>query len=409
MLPCTDPPPVTVVLDPGDDLVHTRVALAAHAPAAGRITVHPTPGTDSTLTLAYDILAALGKPVPLTGYRQLDIRPVWTITAAWILATHITHLMLLRAHFLTPYRLRALLELRQRTSLRLTLVCHQAHLPAPLERALATVGYHLAEATVLLPAADQSPTPQLTASYRPLANRWISLPALTTLVAHDIATPPCHCTPPTAADQDFFPPVMRPVTQAEVAFRLHRATAHPYLAAQLATAAFTAASTTQLATAHVRDLALDGSTLTLHDHGLRQGCMTHHVPAWARPLLLAAAVLWRLETSTDGLLFSDPLGSRGLPYLTAFAENCKLRPPQPPRPKRRRRRSRRPASPRPKPPERTVWPLCTAHYAHPGSMTDRERMNGCPLPPPHTRRTIAARKKGWLPPDYGPRSPRHPY
>jgi hypothetical protein len=29
MLSCDNPPPVTVVLDPGDDLVHTRAALAA--------------------------------------------------------------------------------------------------------------------------------------------------------------------------------------------------------------------------------------------------------------------------------------------------------------------------------------------------------------------------------------------
>ncbi|MFJ3794614.1 hypothetical protein [Kitasatospora sp. NPDC090091] len=64
MITCPDPPPVTVVLDPFDDALHTRAALAAHDPAAGRLTVHPTPGTDSTVCLAYDVLAALGKPVP---------------------------------------------------------------------------------------------------------------------------------------------------------------------------------------------------------------------------------------------------------------------------------------------------------------------------------------------------------
>ncbi|MFJ8387829.1 hypothetical protein ACIQ9Q_25630 [Streptomyces sp. NPDC094438] len=35
----------------------------------------PSPGTDSTLTLTYDILAALGKPVPPSGYRPLDTGP----------------------------------------------------------------------------------------------------------------------------------------------------------------------------------------------------------------------------------------------------------------------------------------------------------------------------------------------
>ncbi|MFE3527005.1 hypothetical protein ACFXOD_36620 [Streptomyces sp. NPDC059161] len=64
MLDCPNPPPVTVVLDPYDDVVHTRAALAAHAPHHGRLTVHPTPGADAAIALAHDILAALGKPSP---------------------------------------------------------------------------------------------------------------------------------------------------------------------------------------------------------------------------------------------------------------------------------------------------------------------------------------------------------
>ncbi|MER6076265.1 hypothetical protein ABT187_47635 [Streptomyces sp. NPDC001817] len=402
MLICDNPPPVTVVLDPGDDLVHTRAALAAHAPEDGRLTVHPTPGTDSVLTLAYDVLAALDKPVPLAGYRQLDTTPAWVLAAAWILATHTSHLMLLRAHFLTPHRLRAVLQLRQRTGLRVILVCHTRHVPAPLERGLAAVPHHMAEATALLPAADPpATTPPASAPRRPLAHRWLNLPALTTLSAFDSATRPCQCTPPMAADRDFFAPVLPALTEAEVAHRLHRATAHPHLAAQLATAVFTAASTTQLATAHVHDLAPDASTLTLHDDGLRQGCTTHHVPAWARPLLLSAAYLWRLACGTSGPLFTDPLGSTGLPYLTDFAESCKLRPPQPPQPKRRKG-SRVPA----KPPT-TIWPVSHAHYALSWAMEECDLMYGCPHPPPHTRRTIEARRRGWLPPYFGQR-PFHP-
>ncbi|UXY25122.1 hypothetical protein [Streptomyces sp. HUAS TT20] len=337
----------------------------------------------------------------MTGYRQRDTASAWTIAAAWILATGTTHLMLLRAHYLTPHRLRALLHLRQRTGLHLSLVCHRAYLPVALQRVLVGVDCHPAEAAALLPAAEPSPAVQASIPHRPLANRWISLPALTTLRALDASPRPCQCTAPTAADMDFFPPVMPPVTEAEVAFRLRHATAHPHLAAELATAAFTAASTTQLDTAHVRDLALDASTITLHDEGLRLGCMTHHVPLWARSLLLAAACLWRIHSDTDGPLFSDPLANTDVPGLTAFAESCKLRPPQPPRPKQRRRRQG--AKPRPKPPQKTIWPLCTVHYATPWPTSDQDLMEGCPPPPPHTRRTIAARKKGWLPPDYGPR------
>jgi hypothetical protein len=288
MLECPNPPPVTVIVDPHDDVVHTRAALASHAPHSGRLTVHPTPGVDAALALAYDILAALGKPVPLTGYRPGDPAPAWSLAAAWILATPITHLTLLRAHLLTPHRFKDLLALRRRTGIRPTLVCHRQKMRPFLERELRQVEHRIAEASALLPETEPAPLPSLSTA-RPLANRWISLPALTTLKAFDEATGPCRCAAPTATDRDFFPPVMPPVTEAEVAWRLHRASAHPHLAAQLATATFTAASTTQLNTAHARDLGPDTSTITLHDHGLRQGCMTHPVPHWARPLLRAAA------------------------------------------------------------------------------------------------------------------------
>ncbi|MET7409796.1 hypothetical protein [Streptomyces parvulus] len=406
MLDCPNPPPVTVVLDPYDDVVHTRAALASHAPQHGRLTVHPTPGTDAALALAYDVLAALGKPVPLAGYRPLDPGPAWLIAAAWILATPITHLTLLRAHLLTPHRFRDLLTLRRRTGVRLILVCHHRAMRAFLERELRQVEHSIAEASALLPEAEPASLErQASRAGRPLANRWISLPALTTLKTLDDTTGPCRCAAPMAADQDFFPPVMPPTTETEVAWRLHHATAHPHLSAQLATAAFTAASTTQLNTVHVRDLGPDASTVTLHDHGLRRGCMTHSVPLWARPLLRASAFLWSLGEGTSGALFSDQLGSEGLPSLTAFAEQCKLRPPQPPRPKPRRGRRGRTLSV--KELEKTIWPVCTALYRLSLAGAEPDLMQGCPYPPPHTRKTIERRKKGWLPPDYGLRELRH--
>lgn len=383
MLTCPQPPAVTLVLDPCDDVVHTRAALAAHDPSSGRITVHPTPGTGSTSTLAYDILAALDKPAPLTGYRQHDTEPAWALAAAWILATPVTHLTLLRAHLLAPRRLQDLLLLRERTGVRLILVCHRPSVPPVLEQALKNIEHHIAEATALLPATEpDAGGHQVHAPNRPLANRWINLPALTTLMTYDSGTRRCRCAAPMAHSRSFFPPVMPPITAAEVAFRLHSATAHPHMAAELATATFTAASATQLDTVHVSDLAPDASTITLHDDGLRQGCMTHPVPPWARRLLQAAAHLWRIAAGTDGPLFTDPLDSKGLPYLTGFAESCKLRPPQPPRPKGRRRGRRK--NTRPTPPPKTLWPLCTAHYHSPWAM--KEEMYGCPPPPPHSRR-----------------------
>ncbi|WP_053065869.1 hypothetical protein [Streptomyces sp. Mg1] len=348
----------------------------------------------------------MGKPVPLAGYRPLDPAPAWAIAAAWVLATPITHLTLLRAHLLTPHRFGDLLTLRRRTGVRLVLVCHHRAMRAFLERELRQVDHLVAEASALLPEAVPAvPERQAPHTARPLANRWLALPALTTLKAFDELTGPCRCAAPMAADRDFFPPVMPPATEAEVAWRLHHATAHPYLAAQLATATFTAASTTQLATAQVRDLGADGTTITLHDHGLRQGCMTHPVPDWARPLLRAAALLWRIGAGTSGTLFSDPLEGEGLTPLRAFSEGCRLRPPQPPRPKPPR--SRRGTTPIPKEPAKTIWPVCTVHYGLAWARDEPDLMQGCPHPPPHTRKTIERRKKGWLPRDYGLRELRH--
>jgi hypothetical protein len=107
--------------------------------------------------------------------------------------------------------------------------------------------------------------------------------------------------------------------------------------------------------------------------------MTHPVPPWARPLLLAAAYLQRLTGTDLPLLDADPLQGTGLPLLERFAEACKLRPPQPPRVRPRRgaaRRNRQAAA-------ETVWPRCTAHHHYRWATT--EEMNGCPQPPAHTR------------------------
>ncbi|MCU7827346.1 hypothetical protein [Kitasatospora sp. DSM 101779] len=125
MLLCHVPPPVTLVLDPYDDPHHLRAALVGHQPHHGRITVHPTPGTDSATCLGLDVLAALGKPLPTIGSRTGDGERSWAMAAAWILAAPTTHLTVLRAHLLSAPRLRELLLLRSRTGVRLHLVCHR--------------------------------------------------------------------------------------------------------------------------------------------------------------------------------------------------------------------------------------------------------------------------------------------
>ncbi|MCF3137554.1 hypothetical protein [Streptomyces olivochromogenes] len=378
-------PAVTLVMDPYDDAVHTHAALAAHHPPSGRITLHPGPGTTSETALAHDLLAALGKPPLLPGRFPAGRQPVWEAATAWITALPVTHLTVLRAHRLTARRTERLLQLRALTGIRLTLVCHRPHLPAALHHALQTVDhtvttgcatarrhYYGSPAAVCLAAMDTD-WPAGESGTGVLRRRWISLPALTTLMSFE-DSPACRCAAPPASGRGFTPPAMPSLTEREVARRLHTGTAHPHLAAELATACFTAASTSQLSTARVQDAALDGSTVTLHDrHNVRQGCMTHSVPTWARPLLRAAAFSHLLATGTSsGKLFTDPYEGAGLPRLTDFAEQLKLRPPQPPRPKRRKNTRRRP-------PPLTVWPLCNAHHHLPWTMP--EDMQGCPQPP----------------------------
>lgn len=114
-----------------------------------------------------------------------------------------------------------------------------------------------------------------------------------------------------------------------------------------------------MATAHVHDLAPDAATITLYDDQLRQGCMTHHVPAWARPCC-----------SPPRICGASPV----LPCLTDFAESCKLRPPRP----KRRKGSRAPAK-RPT----TIWPVSYAHYALSWAVGEGDLIYGCLHPPPH--------------------------
>ncbi|EDY55697.2 hypothetical protein GT021_42145 [Streptomyces sp. SID5470] len=145
------------------------------------------------------------------------------------------------------------------------------------------------------------------------------------------------------------------------------------MAAHLAAAVVTAASTSQLDTARVLDLALDGTTLALHDcHNVRQGCTTHPVPVWAQPLLRAAAFTHLLAAGERGsTLFADPLGARGLPSLRDFAEHLKLRPPQPPPSRGKPRTGQQQTA--------TIWPVSGAHHAR--RWTAEENMQGCPQPP----------------------------
>lgn len=130
---------LAVVFDGTDDAAHTHSALAAHDPTAGRVTLHPGPGTTSDTALAHDLLAALGKPPQLSGRFPAGRQPVWEAATAWVHALPVTRLTVLRAHRLTDRRLRALLQLWDNTGIHLTLVVHRPRLTAALHRSLASV------------------------------------------------------------------------------------------------------------------------------------------------------------------------------------------------------------------------------------------------------------------------------
>ncbi|MFG2369786.1 hypothetical protein ACGFY3_51000 [Streptomyces mirabilis] len=329
MSPAVAPAPVAVVIDPGDDAVHTHTALAAHHPPSGRITLHPGPGTTSETGLAHDLLVALGKPPLLPGRFPAGRQPAWEAATAWITALPVTRLTVLRAHRLTTRRTKRLLQLRALTGIHLTLVCHRPHLPAALYQALQTADYAI---TADFQAARRhyygttAPVPQPADEPARSANRWLTVPALERLVSYDSPTPcTAPCTPPPITFRHR--PAPTPLTQQtaqEAAQRLAALTAHPRLAAAL----FTGASFQQLATARPDDYDDAAATLALHDRTrYTDGCAAHPVPGWARVFLKAAACFARLAPGQDQELLAAP-GDR--PHLLRLAQTARLRPPQPP-------------------------------------------------------------------------------
>ncbi|MFE2519452.1 hypothetical protein [Streptomyces mirabilis] len=328
-------PPVVLVLDQYDDASHTHTALAAHAPAAGRITLHPGPGTTSDTALAHDLLAALGKPPLLPGRYPPGRQPAWEAATAWIHAMPAARLTVLRAHRLTTRRLERLLRLRAITGIGLTLVCHRPHPPTALHQALHAVPhtitsdldtarshYYDGASTASVSIPGPAPLP------RPPTVRWMTLPALDRLVSYDVIRP-CtgRCAPAPIAWKQRPPP--QPPTDAtaqEITRRIHRATAHPRLAAALVATLLTGASFQQLLTVRTDDLGPDAATLAFHDPArYTDGCATHPTPSWARPFLRAAACFAAL-TGSQGLLARPD----ERPHLLRVAESAKLRPAQPP-------------------------------------------------------------------------------
>ncbi|WP_405704611.1 hypothetical protein OG264_38415 [Streptomyces xanthophaeus] len=323
---------LAVVIDARDDAAFTHTALAAHAPRAGRLTLHPGPGTTSDTALAQDLLLALGKPAHIPGRFPKGRPPLWEATAAWTIALAVTRLTVLRAHLLDERRLQRILSLGRQTGVHLTFVVHRPRLTAALERALPADGYTtahtLGEARALYQGDD---TAEGVAPLIPPASlaawRWITLAALNRLVSYD-SPQACTtaCSPrPIVYLQRPAPLVPTPAQSVGLAARLHAASAHPARAAALAGAVATGASFQQLTTARADGFHCADSTLTLHDRTrYTDGCAIYPVPAWAVPFLHAAAQFAHL-TGTPHLLAAPT----DRPALLRLAETIKIRPPQP--------------------------------------------------------------------------------
>ncbi|MEU8844029.1 hypothetical protein AB0D97_33780 [Streptomyces roseus] len=290
-----------MVHDEDDDRAFMQWALAVHAPAAGRVTVHPAPTATAPAALAHDLLRALAKHLPWAGSPEgtcwmRDARTAWRAAAAWVQALEIKHIVLTRAHLVTAAHLTRLFALAHLTGIRLTLLCHGPLAPAAAAAVQAQRParvYTLAAARHVAPAEPARPVPGRFAWWEPAPF------------------------PPPAAEPCFRLPGHVPLPTEHlvaVARRLHSRIAHPQHAAALA-----AQLMTNQSLEHV--LALPPSAFT-----------PEAVPGWAVALIEA------------GRRFKDLDGRVGSPFLfrlsgwdriavaeAALACGLKEHQPRPPR------------------------------------------------------------------------------
>lgn len=157
-------PPLTVLLDPSDDVAVIRTAMAAHHPSGGRITVHPSPQPHIT-TLAVDVLTQLGEPPAVLRIWASKRTLAWPLVAGQIQAMSVSQLVLLRADSVNRWCWNHLLDARRSTGLHVVAICHQPALPVAMKAALQEIEHtcfpaHSPTATLLLaPATAAVPTP----------------------------------------------------------------------------------------------------------------------------------------------------------------------------------------------------------------------------------------------------------
>ncbi|MEU9850078.1 hypothetical protein [Streptomyces sp. NPDC047985] len=125
------PPPVTLLLDMGDDRAVHHTAHQRAESRSGRITTDPTPHTNSLAYLALDLLRAMGRDsFARPDAERMSTDAAWRAVTCWTLTTGLEEAIVLRAHRLTPERLGRLATWRAETGIRLVLI---AHTPTPAD------------------------------------------------------------------------------------------------------------------------------------------------------------------------------------------------------------------------------------------------------------------------------------
>lgn len=334
-------PPLTVVHDVGDDYAFMTAALAAHTPALGRITVHPTPVASAPAFLAHDLLRSLGKHLPLAGsedgtYWTGSTETAWRAVAAWIFALRINHVIVTRTHRISSRHFEYLFALAELTEIRLTLLCH-GPLPRALSAAIAALPH---EAVHTLAAARRAVAAPAPAPPPPAGGFawWEAGEQFPPREGEPCFLLPTRRTPGRgvieAASRRLGRPVLPLPTAGRfppepdeptvlLAHRLHARIAHPVHAAALAVRIFTGRPAGQQQVPAVRAAPPAGANRS------REGA----APTWAVDLIEAGRRFRQLEGRADS---DRPL--RLSPWdqtaVTEAAQACGLHEQQAPRPRR---------------------------------------------------------------------------
>ncbi|WP_329611941.1 hypothetical protein OG244_38755 [Streptomyces brevispora] len=314
------PPPVAVLHDKDDHPAWTAAAHTAHDLTLGRLTVDPSPANGAPAALAHDLLYALGKRLPHGGETYGtwadSQRPAWDAVATWILTHHIGHLIACRTDRLTHARQKQLLALRERCSIRLTLLWHRPVTPA-LKTLLEETPHYIVDTlpqarTALCqtghpPAGTRDARQQRPTGPAPSQDdgQWITSPTPSNGTVTDRPKrAPCPGAPtlaptssaPSSPEHDHTPEDVLAARLATVA--------HPLHATALTIHAATGADIPRLALIRGIDINDTATAVKIHDNTAHRRCRLYPLPAWTRHLARAARIHGQLNNrAPDSPLF----------------------------------------------------------------------------------------------------------